>query len=648
MSIKLRRYHAQESNFAKGGRLRTEINVPADAGFVDLTQSKVILDMHMVPQQGSTDVLLPVTFGNQQLVGAQALIRNAAAISQAGGMLNEKRHQNVLHANLDFYQKSRAQEDQESLFGNSTNANYGVDRMNLLPDNPFIVWKKPSALSGAAATVTELAVTRRAEIPVAWKHIDAFGATMSQFPMLMTGGMQYRVEFEDQMDVVYPARMPFSAGEPCDNRSAVGSVLGSAAAPLTLTKTTANYFRAPQQGDIVCAYFIQTTTGSGSYKYPAASGANSSGLDEIASVATAGGKYVVTLKNGFATTAATEACQGITLFYCSASEMLGNGLFPLPIDAAMTGATGDVFGSAAAPLQFGKNTAGGVQTSKPDDAVTLDSLNTIPWYVGAPVTFTAVGGTTAQVVKVETTIASVAINGDNVEVTLADPYDGTAIGASTLVQCSLTYRDSYAGTKFKANWVVDEVYGELHQIQLSPQQVMKAKEQMARVEIPWVDQVLVQRNMPDSTAHTEVLSTPGPNTLGLAVLTPQNLTLLSGFDGCSRYRFAIDGKTVTNQDIVVGNADLKGRSLHNYMVKNFFGNLQLVHKKYDAPQFDYVCTADKATHAFYPLVIPSKPVESIVQVQLFSDTTMSNKNIFYCFFRERVLKFANGRVIVSA
>jgi len=647
MSVKLRRYHANESNFAKGGRLRTEINVPASVGVSDLTSSKLILDMHMVVQQGTTDVLLPVTFGNQQQVGAQALIRNTAVISQTYGILNERRNQNVLSANLDWYQTSRAQEDQQSLLGHSTNANYGVDRMNLLPDNPFIVWKKPSALTGAAAAVTESAVTRRAEIPVAWKHIDNF-ATMPQFPNFGISDLTYRLEFEDQINVAFPARMPFSAGEPCDNRSAVGSLLGAATAPLTLTKTTANYFRAPQQGDIACAYFIQSTTGSGSYKYPAASGANSSGLDEIASVTTAGGKYVVTLKNGFATTAATEACQGITLFYCSAAEMQGTGAFPLPLDAAMTGATGDVFGSAAAPIVFSLNAVGGIQTSQYDQSITLDALNSCPWYVGAPVTFTAVGGSSAQVVRHETTIASVTVNGNDLEITLSTPYDGTAIGATNLVQCSLTYRDSYNGTKFNVSWNVDEVYAELHQIQLTPQQMAKAKSSMANMELPWVDQMLVQRNMPDgATAHTEVLQALA-NTIGLAVITPQNLTLLSGFDGCSRYRFSINGKDCTNQDIVVGSADLKGRQIHNYFLKTFFGNLGQTLKKYDAPQYDFVCTADKATHAMYPLIIPSLPQESVVQVQLFSDTSMSGKNIFYTFFRQRVLKISNGRVMVSA
>ena len=654
MSIQLKRYPANESEFRRGGRLRTEVQIPSSAGIVDLTSSKVVLDMHMEVKAGSNDVLLPCTFGNQEMVGGpQCLIRNSALISNTSGTLNEKRNRNVTYANVQHYKKSRAQEDQMSLLGNSTNQNYGIDRMNMLPDNPFILYKKPTALTGDNSTVTESAITRRAEVPVPWAAVDAFGS-VPQFPFPAVGDCTLRLEFEDQIATVAPARMPFSQGEPCDNRAAVASLLGNAGAPLTLTKTTANYWRAPRQGDICTAYFLQTSTGASSYRYPGtsdpgATGGLACGLDEILSVAVAGGKYVVTLKNGFATTAATEACQGIVFFYCSASEMLGDGAFPIAYDVAMSGGTGDTYGSASSPIIFSKNTPGGIQTSKYDATVTVDSLSTIPWYVGAPVTFTVAGGGAAIVIsRTETTIASVKVNGDNVEIVLTDPFDATITGGATRNWCSLAYRDSYALAKFTANWVIDEVYGELFKINLLPSQMEKATKAMANMELPFIDEDLVQRTMPDATtAHTEVLQAPA-SSIGLAVLTPQNLTLLSGFDGCNRYRFSLDGRELTNQDIVCGSADLRGRQLHNYFLKTFFANLNTPLKRYDAPKFDYVNTDDTATHAMYPLVLPNRPMESVVQVQLFSDTGMAGKSVFYLFFRQRVLKISNGRVMVSA
>jgi len=641
MSVKLLRFNANESDFAKGARTRTEIPVPASVGVTDLTSSKLVLDMHMTCTDPSGDVLLPITFGNQQSVGgAQALIRNTAVISQTNGVLNERRNQNVISANLDWYLKSRAQEDQASLLGNSTTTNYGVDRFNLLPDNPFILWKKPNAVG---ATVTESAITRRAEIPVAWKNIDNF-AGMPQFPNMAVGDLTYRVEFEDQMNVAFPAKMPFSQGEPCDNRAAVSSLLGNAGAPLTLTKTTGNYFRPPQQGDLCVASFLQATAGT--YKTTA-----TSGRDEIESVTTAGGKYVVTLKNGFATTGATESCTGITLFYFSSTDMLGPSAIPVAVGNTITASAG-VYGSAAAPIVFAKNTPGGIQTTKADDAVTADSLNSIPWYVGAPVQFCGidVSGSVETASRVESNITSIKVNGDNVEIVVSPTLAAVGGGATTLVAPSLQYRDSKAGTKFTVAWNVDEVYAELFKLQLTPEQMSKAMSNMSNMELPWLDQQLIQRNMPsNSTAHTEVLQALA-GTVGLAVLTPQNLTFLSGFDNCARYRFAINGKEVTNQDIVVGSADLKGRQLHNYFLKTFYGNLGQALKKYDAPQYDYVNQANQTTHAMYPLIIPNMPQECVVQVQLVASdgTSMAGKNIFYVFYRQRVMKISNGRVMLSA
>ena len=645
MSLKIRRYNANESGFAKGARVRTEIHVPASAGVTDLTSSKLVLDMHMNLTDSNGTVLLPVTFGNQQSIGgAQALIRNSAVISQSSGILNERRNQNVIESNLGWYTKSRAQEDAASLLGNSTTTNYGLDRVNLLPDNPFLLWKKPNAVG---VTVTEPAVTRRAEIPVAWKHIDSFGG-MPQFPNMAVGDLTYRVEFEDQMSVAFPAKMPFSQGEPCDARSAVASLLGNAGAPLTLTKTTGNYFRAPKQGDLCVAYFRQVT--SATTKTVA-----SSGTDEILSVTTAGGKYVVTLKNGFATSTATESCSNIVLCYYCPTEMLGASANPIAVSTAITGSA-NLYGSAAAPLVFAKNTPGGIQTTSSGDVVTADSLNSIPWYVGAPVTMTGSlnDPSGALIVQQETTIASVAVVGDNVQIVLTAPYNDTTApsggGATTLATPSLAYRDSTAGTKFTCSWAVDEVYAELFQVQLTPQQLAKAKTSMANMEIPWIDQQLVQRNMPsNSTAHTEVLQAMA-GTVGLAVLTPQNLTFLSGFDNCQRYRFSINGKETVNQDIVVGAADLTGRQLHNYFLKTFFGNVGQALKKYDANQCDYVHLDNQATHAIYPLIIPNMPQESVIQLQMVAadGTSMAGKNIFYVFYRQRLMRISNGRVMLSA
>jgi hypothetical protein len=136
------------------------------------------------------------------------------------------------------------------------------------------------------------------------------------------------------------------------------------------------------------------------------------------------------------------------------------------------------------------------------------------------------------------------------------------------------------------------------------------------------------------------------NCAGLAILTPQNLTFLSGFDTCDRYRLAIDGVANTNRDIYVGDIDKVDRQLHNHMLKKFFGNLGKPLFKYDAQTIDARRVDDNATHAFYPLVTPYVPRSQIVQLQLFSNTNMAQKTVFYVSNHQRVLKISNGRVML--
>lgn len=642
MSVKIKRFHANQSDFTKTGRTRTEVNIPGSVGITDLTSSKVILDMHVnLKDSTGADVLLPVTFGNEQMIGAQALIRNSSVASDQHGLLCERRQANVIDANLGWYQKSRAQEDAESMFGNSTTGSYGIDRHNLLPDNPFILYKKPTEVGTA---VTEVAVTRRAEIPVSWSHVDSAFGGMQEFPNLSIGDTTLRLELENQLDVVFPAKMPFRQGEACVDISAVASRIGNSGNHLTISKTMANFFRPPQQGDLCVASFLQETTGD--FKTPK-SDVSFSGIDEIADVSYSGNNYIVTLKNGFTTTGATESCTGVKLFNFSPTDMLSSTVVPLAIANNVSYNVAG-YGSAAAPLVFPVNVPGGVQTTKPAGTVTLDALNSIPWYCGAPVqiTGTDISGTTEVAISHEAKVASVKVNGSNVEIVLDTAITPTGAGYSLRVPV-VCYRDSLGGVKMTATWHIDEIYAEMYALQLTPQQLARNANAMRSMEIPFVDQMLIQRNMPQTRTHTEVLQALA-NTVGLAVLTPQNNTFLSGFDGCSSYRFSVNGKQLTNQDIRVGPADKVGRQIHNVFLKTLHTNLGLAMNKYDAPRFDYVNTNDQTTHAIYPCVLPMLPSESVVQLQLFADADMQSKNIFYVFFRQRVLTIANGRVQVSA
>jgi hypothetical protein len=133
-----------------------------------------------------------------------------------------------------------------------------------------------------------------------------------------------------------------------------------------------------------------------------------------------------------------------------------------------------------------------------------------------------------------------------------------------------------------------------------------------------------------------------PNTVGVSVLTPQNLSLVSGFDNCNRYRFALNGKETTNQDIQVGSAVVAGRQIHNVLLREHLLNIGKQLKKYDAPKFCYEIDVVSATHAMYGLVVPMVPAETIMQLQLFADSAMASKNIYFVMHVQRVLKLGAG------
>ena len=108
MSIKIKRYPANNSEFLQSGRTRTQIDIPGGVGLTDLTQSDIVLDMQVncyTTSAKTTSVLLPCTFGNNEMVGSESILRHSRVVSRDNGLLNERRHLNVIDANLDWYTK---------------------------------------------------------------------------------------------------------------------------------------------------------------------------------------------------------------------------------------------------------------------------------------------------------------------------------------------------------------------------------------------------------------------------------------------------------------------------------------------------------------------------------------------------------------
>src|SRR3990167_8533872 len=428
MSLKTVRYVADRTNLTQAGAFRANVRVPSYAGIADLSNSRLVMDMTIQCYLSGTTtaVLLPCTFGNMQSVGSQVLVNNTKVISDKFGLINERTHQNIRGANLGWYTKDRTHEDELSLFGNSTTLNYGIDPVTWLPDTPFFDYVRPSA-DGVAGTTN--AQVRRAEIPVAWHHIDNC-SSIEQFPYFALGDINYQIEFENQLDTVYPCAMPFRNFEQVNNRAAVGSLLGDATSPLTLTKTTANFFREPRIGDAVIL------------KYVDAGVLHAVHDDVIENVTTSVTAYVVTLVDGGPTTGATDACTSIYLKYYSTNVAAGLGEDGLASN--MTSGATSTIGSATAPLLF-------------DDIIGNDSetWNRCPFYVGAPVEINASNAVTNAIYQGETTISSITINAaqERWEIVLATPLN-VGGAAAAITQIYLGYRDSLANTAFTVTWEI--------------------------------------------------------------------------------------------------------------------------------------------------------------------------------------------------
>ena len=616
MSLKLKRYASNESEFTRTGRNKATFDIPASVGVSDLTNSRLVLDMRMdVTDSGGVEILYPATFGvDAEMVGPKSLLRNSKVKSRQHGLLNERRHINVVDSNLDWYGKHRDEEDAESLFGNTTNSNYGIDQKSYLPDNPWLMINRPT--EGQTLSTADFPVTkRRAEIPIPMRHIDQL-ASIKQFPNVALGELRYEVEFEDQFNVAAPVVLRNRAIR-MDNIAAASSAVGSTANPFVASQSIAETNRIPRAGDVVEIMFSERTS-------------NDTKVDEyvISAVTESAGNYEIVVNDGagIATTSAAEVCEDVLFFYDSLSCS----------DVAAAAVTGTTLGDATTPITLE------LQAILNDKG----SHHGCPYYPGQPVLASCVNDSAvrSQVTKV----ATVGISGDKFVVTLDTPI--TVVTGNDCENVRLANRDwNTNNTLFDVTWTIDEAYLELAEIQLSGPQKAAMRKALENLEIPWIEHRMLQKDMPATSVHTDVVHAE-PGCIGLAVLTPQNLRLLSGWDNCERYRFAINGVSNTNRDIHVYDAanptrPLVGRQLHNHMLRKYLVNVGKSLKKYDANVVNYTAADDQRLHSMFPLVTPQVGAEQIIQIQLFADNgNMSQKSLFYVMTHPRVMKISNGRV----
>ena len=640
MSISLRRYQADESEFTKSGRRRAMITIPGSIGYTDLSESKVMLEITptVTTDAGVTPVPWPVTFtqptgrtnadysSKASVTGAQALIRNARVVSRDHGLMNEQRHQNVISTNLDWYQSSRAQEEEKNLFGNTLSNNYGR-QSNFVAASPFFSYKQPNA---ANTTQDQLGVVHQATIPVDWKHIDQF-AQMRQFPNAAVGDIDYHIEFEDQIDVIQLAESPVNVKTITNaNSGAAGQM------PALVTDRDRSQIVHPLSvGEQVYIRFIE----GGNVKQS---------FCRVATIAENGTHFEYTVTPAIAGLGNNSACEEIAIFHGSAIQAGARAYYPTNIAANNIAANGWA-GDANNPLVF-------------DNFFGTDTVNNPVDYTRNPFVpgqFVCLHYTTedananAAYAHVYTTVASVSIaNGANgqpvdMQLVLDEPANNPFIANKPVTDMVVSIPDHAAdGNPFAVDWTINEVYLQMNVLNLQQQQQENARKALQEgLQIPWLEQRLVQKHMSQTTTLAEVIELL-PNCLGVAVLTPQNLQLASEFDNCQSYRFALDGKDTTDRDIPVG-MWTSNRSLHDLQLKRYFANMGKPLMKYDAPWINRSATLDNTnTMSFYPLVVPQKEGYTVLQLQLFSTNAMSEKNIFFVSTHERMLQFKDGRVQV--
>jgi hypothetical protein len=217
--------------------------------------------------------------------------------------------------------------------------------------------------------------------------------------------------------------------------------------------------------------------------------------------------------------------------------------------------------------------------------------------------------------------------------------------------------DPLAKDTTKTFYNIQDIFLELHCLNLTPSQVTAAQRAMRSMQIPYMDYRLVKKNMSDATTdYSETLSLD-PGCAAVAVFTPQNNKLVSSYDHADTYRFSLDGKYLVNRDIKLGplinnSASGVGRQLHNHFLQKWFGNLGQRLVRFDMPYDSYNFAVnddalEEDSHAFYPLVCPLVGRDMIMnfQVRARSGQTMSGKEMYYLQVYPRQLNFQNGQLV---
>ena len=342
---------------------------------------------------------------------------------------------------------------------------------------------------------------------------------------------------------------------------------------------------------------------------------------------------------------------------------LGQAFSAKCLDSAADAASGNL-GSAARPILYQY-----VKTDVDSGEIRTSNLESLPFYVGMPIKVSGSNVTDSFALINKITINEADAGGllggahvarieiaDSVGVVLPTPAN-----AATNVELSLNQGKQADGTNTELTTVeyeIEDVFLELHTIQLMPQQIAAAQKALQSLQIPYLEHRLVKKVLNATQDYAETLYLDA-GCAGVAVITPPNNGLVSGYDNASAYRFSFDGRNLTNREIEIGPAKTNsgtaaaaggvGRQLHNHFLQKFYGNIGQRLLRFEKPAVNYNDTKGNLqlnNHAIYPLVTPLIGQDVIAQFQVRSSANMSTKEMFYVSMYPRSLNFQKGRLVM--
>jgi len=332
------------------------------------------------------------------------------------------------------------------------------------------------------------------------------------------------------------------------------------------------------------------------------------------------------------------------------------------LDAPADGAS-SALGSAARPLLYQFDS-----TDTDAGEIRPSNLGSLPFYVGMPVKVTGTNVTGNKFGIINKITINEADQGGllggahvarlelDVPFALATPTSAASALKIELNQGKLT---DGTGTS-TVDYEIEDVFLELHTIQLMPTQIEAAQKALQSLQIPYLEHRLVKKVLNATQDYAETLYLDA-GCAGVCVMTPPNNGLVSGYDNASNYRFSFDGRNVTNREIEIGPAKTNsgnaadqagvGRQIHNHFLQKFYGNIGKRLMRFEKPSQDYNFGFTSAelqlnNHAIYPLVTPMVPDDVIAQFQVRSSSNMATKEMYYVMMYPRSLNFQKGRLVM--